>query len=235
MKPIYRLLILVALLAVLGGIYLLRDRRNAQEAAQPAAQDAAMTVVDDGPAAEMLVAGGVQLFLDNGEAWKAGVLYHNQGPAITKVTFTAPESITEAQVDACGKLSKLSLVSCFELPVTKDHLGILSRLTRNVTLDLNYTGVTDEELPSLESCRSLTGLLLNGSRITDEGISRVAGWPSLHTLTLYDTAVSDQGLDRLSASTSLRILDVQRTRVTLAGVARFRQALPTCFVYCDPY
>ncbi len=237
MKPNYRIVNLVTILAVLGVAYLVYYVLSAREAARLAKIEdemASLTVVDEGPSAQMLNAAGVRMVLNNGEDWKAGVPYREQGRLINKVIFTSPESITETNVNACDKFLMLSYVSCFDLPLNKDQLKVLSRL-RKGALDLNYTGINDEDLRSLDASQPLTALLLNGTRVTDEGMANVANMPVLATLTLYDTSISDQGLDRLAAAISLKTLDVQRTQVTLAGVDRFRQALPTCRVYHDPY
>lgn len=237
MKPNYRIVNLVTILAVLGAAYLVYYVLSAREAARLAKIEdemASLTVVDEGPSAQLLNAAGVQLFLHTGEAWKAGETSRAQGRMITKVIFTTPESITETNVNACDKFLTLSYVSCFDVPLTKDQLRVLSRL-RKGALDLNYTGIDDEALRSLDASQPLTALLLNGTRVTDEGMAKVASMPALATLTLYDTSISDQGLDHLAAVKTLKILDVQRTQVTLAGVDRFRQALPTCLVYYDPY
>jgi hypothetical protein len=74
------------------------------------------------------------------------------------------------------------------------------------TLNLDYTGVTDEGLGSLPPVEVLS---LDTGGITDKGVEKLAKMISLKSLNLYHTLVTDEGM------------------------ARLKQALPNCTVIYD--
>lgn len=85
--------------------------------------------------------------------------------------------------------------------------------------------VAAKTIDPLQHCPDLISLNLNRTEITDEDLAAIAQLTSLEELHLAGTRVSDQGLAHLAALNSLRVLDLSETRVTGSGLANL-QDLP---------
>lgn len=119
-------------------------------------------------------------------------------------------------------------------------------------INLNGTGVTDEDLEPFQELRQVQDLALQDAAITDAGLARLKGLKKLRTLSLYKTGVTDKGLEELRDFKNLQKLDLSYTAVTDAGleqlaglkglqqlylhgtpvtnegVAKLKQSLPNC-------
>jgi hypothetical protein len=89
--------------------------------------------------------------------------------------------------------------------------------------------ITDRSLAELHRLPRLSSLYLEQSSVTDVGMPDLQKLTSLQFLSLAGTALTDAGLLALVGS-KLRCVAVQKTKVTAAGIKRFQQKMPGCFV-----
>ena len=82
-----------------------------------------------------------------------------------------------------------------------------------LTLDLSYTKLTDEDLAEIEFPSYLTKLNLTGCPITDEGLVHLAACKSLRSLNLSETEVTGMCVEPLEAIPSLRSVDLNGTDI----------------------
>jgi hypothetical protein len=112
--------------------------------------------------------------------------------------------------------------------VTDQWLEHLKRLDALEHLDLKHTKINGTGLEHLKSVVYLRRLDLGYTKVDDAGMEHLNGLGQLRVLDLRNTRVSDAGLQPLKAITSLRLLDARNTKVTSEGAKAFRQALPLC-------
>ena len=74
---------------------------------------------------------------------------------------------------------------------------------------------------------------LNDTNISSAGIEHLVGMPNLRHLNLNETAVGDDAIPYLARLSSLERLTLRETRITKDGLARLREALPTCRIRND--
>ena len=93
-------------------------------------------------------------------------------------------------------------------------------------LNLESTGIGDEDLPNLLRVNSLEELDLSNCPITDTQLSKLAKIDSLKRLWLTGTQVTDEGLKQLSSLDKLEFLDVSETKISQSAWQNFRQKHP---------
>ena len=69
-----------------------------------------------------------------------------------------------------------------------------------VTVDLNGTATTDEDLPMLDDFPKLRWLMLDRTQVSDELIPRIKKLKGLAQLHLRDTAITEEGLSELRSA-----------------------------------
>ena len=99
---------------------------------------------------------------------------------------------------------------------------------RILTINLNETPVTDQELEKLKPLEGLVALELHSTRVTDKGLDAVALLTSLKRLELSNTRVTDKGLEKLASLQELERLFLHNTPVTKEGVEALRSRLRDC-------
>ena len=91
--------------------------------------------------------------------------------------------------------------------VTDDDLEYLKGLTTLQSLDLFVTQVSDAGLEHLKGMTSLQHLQLRRTQVSDAGLEHLKGLAKLESLDLSSTLVSDSGLEHLKGLTGLQELD----------------------------
>ena len=122
-------------------------------------------------------------------------------------------------------------VSLRKTEVTDAGMVYLKALTSLEDLDLSHTKLTDAGLEHLKGLTKLRWLGLGGTKVTDAGLVHLKGLTKLQWVGLAETKVTDAGLEHLKKLTNLQSLYLGESRVTKEGVAKFQQALPTCYVF----
>lgn len=97
------------------------------------------------------------------------------------------------------------------------------------TMVLNFDYVTDATARELHRLPNLESLYLDGSKITDAALEALASHPGLHYLSIVFTKVTDAGLMHLTRS-QLYCVAINKTRTTDAGIRKFQQLKPDCFI-----
>ena len=69
---------------------------------------------------------------------------------------------------------------------------------------------------------------LNFTKITDEGLKELPKLKQLTYLRLFSTQITDSSLKELAKLKQLTSLNLNNTKVTKAGVAELQSALPEC-------
>lgn len=95
-------------------------------------------------------------------------------------------------------------------------------------LDLSYTRLTDESLPSILALRKLDYLALDGTKITGHNIHILAELPLLANLTLENTSIGDANVDNLAQLLNCRCMLIVGTRLRSKRVKELRERLPYC-------
>ena len=101
-------------------------------------------------------------------------------------------------------------------------------LEKVVSLNLNFTKITDEGLKELPKLKQLTYLRLFSTQITDASLKELAKRQQLTAIDLGSTQITDTGLKELAKLEQLASLNLNNTKVTKAGVAELQRALPKC-------
>ena len=98
--------------------------------------------------------------------------------------------------------------------VTDEDLLLIGKLPRLHTLSLNFTQVSDEGLAHVRNCRQLNYLGLAETKVTGEGLVHVAGMTELEDLILQYAPVDDRGIEHLRGLRHLTYVNLGNTRVT---------------------
>ena len=88
--------------------------------------------------------------------------------------------------------------------------------------------IVDEVLEQIGMLKTLVTLNIEYTEITDAGLAHLAGLEYLDTLILRGTEITDEGLAHLETLKTLTVLDIEFAPVTEQGVARLRESLPGC-------
>jgi len=115
-------------------------------------------------------------------------------------------TVVSAKGDAPIEISKIE-------DAPKDPFDIRS-------VNLSGTGVSDEDLYTLNDVLNLQDLSLARTRITDEGLVHVRQLEGLWSLDLANTEITNEGLAHIERLTQLRDLNLTKTKVTDQGMAR---------------
>lgn len=91
--------------------------------------------------------------------------------------------------------------------------------------------VAPEELDCLRHLQPIEWLSLDRTGATDEHVAHLRGLKELKCLNLSHTALTDECLPDIQSLTSLEMLFLMGTSVSDDGVARLREALPSCCVF----
>ncbi|HEX8038525.1 MAG TPA: c-type cytochrome domain-containing protein [Chryseosolibacter sp.] len=113
------------------------------------------------------------------------------------VTFAGRPNVTDEQISALGEM--------------KDQL---------VWLNLNYSGISDQQLKALSRLSNLRVLYLNYTKITDVGFANLSALPELRILSVVGTSVSDQSVPVFLAFGKLTDLFVYQSQLTPEGIQK---------------
>ena len=106
-------------------------------------------------------------------------------------------------------------------------------LEKVVSLNLNFTKLTDEGLKELPKLKRLTYLRLFSTQITDAGLKELTKRQQLTAIDLGLTQITDAGLKELPKLKQLTLLNLNDTKVTKAGVAQLRAVFPKCRIHSN--
>lgn len=139
-------------------------------------------------------------------------------------------TVTDVGMSHLKEITGLRLLDLERTAITDTGLAQIFNLTQLDTLILAKTKVSSQGLEHVAGCVEITHLDLSGTGITDVGIKKIQRFAKLKYLVLDDTAITDSALEQLNGLTSLTLVSIERTGVTEGGVARFRSAVPGCFL-----
>jgi uncharacterized membrane protein len=93
-----------------------------------------------------------------------------------------------------------------------------------VSLDLNSTNVTDEQMEGLAELQNLRVLYLNNTKVSDAGLKRLSRLSRLRVLSLVGTGVTDASIPVLTAFKKLTNLFLFQTGITKEGIGKLTGA-----------
>jgi hypothetical protein len=141
----------------------------------------------------------------------------NPDPSATaEILPVDPQPAAEPRLDPVTALKRLDAVL-----ETDDEGNVLS-LTASGHL------IVDEVLEQVGMLTTLVTLNLEYTEITDAGLAHLAGLEHLNTLILRGAEITDKGLAHLETLKTLTVLDIEFAPVTEQGVARLQESLPAC-------
>lgn len=115
---------------------------------------------------------------------------------LRRLTLSLQE-VSDEDLQAIGKLEKLSFLSINESPnITDEGLASLSSLKLS-SLSFADANLTDEGLRHLSEMTSLTSLMLSGQQITDDGLKHLNKLTNLAGLAFINTSVSKEAAEKL--------------------------------------
>jgi hypothetical protein len=168
--------------------------------------------------------------------------------------------VTDGDLQAIGKLSKLELLSLNKTSVSDKGLEQLNGLHRLDYLGLMGTPVTSEGLVCLKNMRQLTQLILSDAQgvddaalahmkdlkelgflnldrtaVTGRGLTHLTKLENLEQLLLDRTPLDDTALQHLAKLTMLKRLSLGVTRLPEESLRELHQSLPKCTIeWGDP-
>ncbi len=137
-------------------------------------------------------------------------------PPTAQVLPVDPQPTTETHLDPVIRLERLDAV------LETDEQGNILSITASGPL------IVDEILAEITPLTSLVTLNIEYTEITDAGLAHLETLSKLQTLILRGTEITDKGLVHLEQLTTLTTLDVEFAPVSTEGVARLQKALPDC-------
>lgn len=158
---------------------------------------------------------------------------------VPEESWMPKNTVNAASENAIRKLEDLG-VRPMPLAAESNYLMVTFSGRRNITdeqiqglreieaqlvwLNLSHTSITDTQLESLASLRSLRVLYLNNTGITDAGLSKLSPLAELRSLSLVGTAITDASVETFAKLANLSNLFVYRTSLTTAGIDKLLQA-----------
>lgn len=110
--------------------------------------------------------------------------------------------------------------------VTDEQInGLLEIKDQLVWLNLNDTGVTDQQMEAVSKLEKLRVLYLNNTGITDKGMARLSSLSELQRLSLAGTRVTDQSVSSFLKMKNLTSLFLYRTAFTETGILQLADGL----------
>lgn len=102
--------------------------------------------------------------------------------------------------------------------------GLLGIRDQLVSLDLNYTTVTDTQLEALAKLTNLRVLYLNYTQVSDAGLSKLSPLAELRLLSVVGAKVTDDAVPLISGFKKLTDLFLYQTQVTRTGIEKLQAA-----------
>ena len=99
-----------------------------------------------------------------------------------------------------------------------NHIRESTIFEQAVSIDLEFTEVTDVQIAHLIACRNLRSLNLAHTQVSDSVLGQLAGLTNLEVLDLSETAITDAGLRHLSGLKKLEDLSLSATAVSDDGL-----------------
>ena len=141
-----------------------------------------------------------------------------------ELPVASPEAPTDSQPAAEPALDPVIALTRLDAVLETDDQGRLRSITASGPL------IDDKVLKLVGSLKTLVTLNIEYSEITDEGLAHLASLDNLETLILRGTEITDKGLARLETLATVTEIDIEFAPVTSEGVARLQKALPGCTI-----
>jgi Leucine-rich repeat (LRR) protein len=133
--------------------------------------------------------------------------------------FKVMGNITDQGVRQLARLTNLTRLFLFDVPMTDDGAQQLARMKQLEILDLAWDSrVTDAGLEHLATLPNLKHLSVTSASITDKGLITLSKSRTLQELDLTRSKISDAGLEKMSAMENLRELDLSNTKISSDGM-----------------
>jgi hypothetical protein len=106
--------------------------------------------------------------------------------------FPRPSHITDAQMSAVGRLTRLTSLK-IRGPITDNGLRQILDLAQLEQLDLCLTRITEHGLAELRALPNLKRLMLTGTPLSDDGLRLLPTFPKLEYVNVMLTRITDEG------------------------------------------
>jgi internalin A len=124
----------------------------------------------------------------------------------------------DVMVNHVANLGTVKNLTIFNTDVSDVGLRAIPHPAAIVSLNLGFTGISDESLKFIsENCPNLTTLELRATLISDDGIVHLAQLEKLETLSLRECRLTDEMIPHLLKIKSLVQVDLQYTSLTPDG------------------
>lgn len=164
--------------------------------------------------------------------------------------ISAIKTLESLQLDSCSfqgadlkklaTLPKLTTLHLIDSTIDDNGARGISTIKTLTVLKIDGNQISDAGLKALSNLKELNELILSknledrlpgrSQPITDNGLAALKGMKQLKTLDLSGNMITDNGLKTLAGIKTLEKLNIADTKVTAMGIAKFKEALPECFV-----
>ncbi len=118
-----------------------------------------------------------------------------------------------------GSLSSLHSLNLLGTNVTGKSLCSLRQLSRLECLNLDYTGIADDDIEMMSDFEGMRELHLRGCRISGHGLRYLSKLHSLEYLDVSQTQTVDSGTTFIAELANLRGLFISKTLITSVGLS----------------
>jgi hypothetical protein len=171
------------------------------------------------------------------------------------VNLEGQPAVTDGVLGHLSEAKKLQFLGVqYATDFTGKELGEMPFLATLMEADFLQSGITDECVKVLATCKQLRRIRISSAKVTDRGLAAVAGlrellildvsntqfgdeaaaaiakMRTLNNIQAANTPLTDAGLEKLRSLKSLTTLAISGSKVTADGAAKFQKAMPQCRV-----
>jgi len=112
--------------------------------------------------------------------------------------------------DAEGRVTEIDFN---KKKLTPEALEFIQQFPHLEVLNLDGTGIKDDQLADLSGFKKLTSLSLQSNPVTDNGLVHLKDMKTLEVLALEKTKITGRGLRHIKGLTNLRVLNLSQCRI----------------------
>jgi hypothetical protein len=137
------------------------------------------------------------LFISGSRVTDTGLAHLVHLEQLQRLTFFGCDLLTDAGLASIADIKTLESLSLNGYPITSRGLEYLSNLPDLRSLNLDWAGLSNDDLAPLEKFRRLEMLSLKDTAVTDAGLRRLAVVKSLKTVSFSTRKVSWEAVEEM--------------------------------------
>ncbi|MCC9608370.1 SUMF1/EgtB/PvdO family nonheme iron enzyme [Blastopirellula sp. JC732] len=173
---------------------------------------------------------------NNNEITDQGLSAFQGTSNLRRVKVLNSSKVTAAGLAHLAENRSITFLELWGCQLTSNVFSHLQKMDSVIDFRFGYNSLNDDDMQffrEFPSTPRLRCLMLSNTSIGDEGIACLADARELRQLNVNKTSLTDKSFDTFLNLPLLQNLHLTETKVTPAGVAKFKQARPTCRVVWD--